>query len=96
MKIGKMYFTVSITVLEDNSMEFLFGLDNLRRHQVLPPAALSTEETAGVGRDGDVDPVLGVVRRGVKGSGEGGTVGWDRTAQAQEVEGRGLARRMLA
>jgi len=34
MKIGDMYFTVSITVLEDNSMEFLFGLDNLRRHQM--------------------------------------------------------------
>lgn len=36
MKIGGMYITVSITVLENNSMEFLFGLDNLRRHQVMP------------------------------------------------------------
>jgi hypothetical protein len=35
MKMGSMFITVSITVLEDNSMEFLFGLDNLRRHQVM-------------------------------------------------------------
>lgn len=35
MKIGGMHITISITVLEDKSMEFLFGLDNLRRHQVL-------------------------------------------------------------
>jgi DNA damage-inducible protein 1 len=34
MKMGGMFITISITVLEDNSMEFLFGLDNLRRHQV--------------------------------------------------------------
>ena len=35
MKIGGMHITISITVLEDKSMEFLFGLDNLRRHQVV-------------------------------------------------------------
>ena len=35
MKIGGMHITISITVLEDKSMEFLLGLDNLRRHQVL-------------------------------------------------------------
>jgi hypothetical protein len=34
MKIGGMFITISINVLEDNSMDFLFGLDNLRRHQV--------------------------------------------------------------
>ena len=34
MKMGGMHITISINVLEDDSMEFLFGLDNLRRHQV--------------------------------------------------------------
>ena len=34
MKIGSNYIPISITVLENNDMEFLFGLDNLRRHQV--------------------------------------------------------------
>ena len=34
MKIGGLFLTISITVLEDKSMEFLFGLDNLRRHQM--------------------------------------------------------------
>jgi len=37
MKMGGMHITISITVLEGNAMEFLFGLDNLRRHQVLAP-----------------------------------------------------------
>jgi DNA damage-inducible protein 1 len=36
MKIGSSFIPVSITVLENNDMEFLFGLDNLRRHQVTP------------------------------------------------------------
>jgi DNA damage-inducible protein 1 len=35
MKIGSNFIPVSITVLENNDMEFLFGLDNLRRHQVV-------------------------------------------------------------
>ncbi len=35
MKIGSNFIPVSITVLENNDMEFLFGLDNLRRHQVI-------------------------------------------------------------
>jgi len=34
MKMGGMHITISINVLEDDSMEFLFGLDNLRRHQM--------------------------------------------------------------
>ena len=33
MKAGDHYFPVSISVLENDSMEFLFGLDNLKRHQ---------------------------------------------------------------
>lgn len=33
LKVGNEYITVSITVLESNDMEFLFGLDMLRRHQ---------------------------------------------------------------
>eukprot|EP00284_Hemiselmis_tepida_P015637 CAMPEP_0174918520 /NCGR_PEP_ID=MMETSP1355-20121228/3122_1 /TAXON_ID=464990 /ORGANISM="Hemiselmis tepida, Strain CCMP443" /LENGTH=456 /DNA_ID=CAMNT_0016163695 /DNA_START=80 /DNA_END=1447 /DNA_ORIENTATION=+ len=33
MKLGGSFFQISVTVLEDNSMDFLFGLDNLRRHQ---------------------------------------------------------------
>ena len=34
MKMGGMFITISINVLEDNSMDFHFGLDNLRLHQV--------------------------------------------------------------
>lgn len=34
MKMGKAHFTVSITVLENQDMDFLFGLDQLKRHQV--------------------------------------------------------------
>eukprot|EP01027_Heterolobosea_sp_BB2_P014443 GEZU01020745.1.p1 GENE.GEZU01020745.1~~GEZU01020745.1.p1 ORF type:complete len:330 (-),score=93.06 GEZU01020745.1:133-1122(-) len=33
MKIGNTFFPVSITVLDNSDMEFLFGLDMLRRHQ---------------------------------------------------------------
>ena len=33
MKIGNQHVSASITVLEDNSMPFLFGLDMLRRYQ---------------------------------------------------------------
>jgi len=33
IEIGGLYFTTSITVLEDNKMEMLFGLDNLKRHK---------------------------------------------------------------
>ena len=31
--IGGRHFACSLTVLEDNKVDFLFGLDNLKRHQ---------------------------------------------------------------
>lgn len=31
--IGGKYFACALTVLEDNKVDFLFGLDNLKRHQ---------------------------------------------------------------
>ena len=31
MKFGNTYMALSITVVPDNDMDFLFGLDNLRR-----------------------------------------------------------------
>ena len=33
LKIGGSVFKCSLTVLEDNSVDFLFGLDNIKRHQ---------------------------------------------------------------
>lgn len=33
MKLGQSFFPVSITVLESNKMEFLFGLDTLKRYR---------------------------------------------------------------
>lgn len=33
LKVGNQQVTASITILEDNSMPFLFGLDMLRRYQ---------------------------------------------------------------
>lgn len=33
MEINKQVFTCSFTVLEDNKVDLLFGLDNLKRHQ---------------------------------------------------------------
>ncbi len=33
MKFGRSYFPISITVLENNDVDFLFGLDTLRRYR---------------------------------------------------------------
>lgn len=33
IQIGSVFFTTSLTVLEDNKIDMLFGLDNLKRHQ---------------------------------------------------------------
>lgn len=33
MEIGGQKFACSFTILEDNKVDFLFGLDNLKRHQ---------------------------------------------------------------
>eukprot|EP00954_Amorphochlora_amoebiformis_P005645 445250-Amorphochlora_amoeboformis.AAC.1 len=33
IQIGSAFFTMSITVLEGQDMQFLFGLDQLKRHQ---------------------------------------------------------------
>jgi DNA damage-inducible protein 1 len=33
MQVGDQFFTCSFTVLEDNKVDLLFGLDNLKRHQ---------------------------------------------------------------
>lgn len=33
LKVGTQHVSASITILEDNSMPFLFGLDMLRRYQ---------------------------------------------------------------
>ena len=35
MKFGSTYLPISITVLENNDMDFLFGLDNLRRYNCI-------------------------------------------------------------
>lgn len=33
IQIGNVFFTTAITVLEDNKIDMLFGLDNLKRHR---------------------------------------------------------------
>mmetsp|Transcript_19147 Transcript_19147/g.18796 ORF Transcript_19147/g.18796 Transcript_19147/m.18796 type:complete len:125 (+) Transcript_19147:636-1010(+) len=33
IQIGDVFFTTSITVLEDDKIDMLFGLDNLKRHK---------------------------------------------------------------
>jgi len=33
MQLGSIFIPISITILEDEGMEFLFGLDNLKRHR---------------------------------------------------------------
>lgn len=33
IQIGNVFFTTSLTVLEDNKIDMLFGLDNLKRHR---------------------------------------------------------------
>ncbi len=38
MRVGGEYLAVSLTVMENDDMPFLFGLDMLRRHQARPPA----------------------------------------------------------
>lgn len=38
MRVGGEYLAVSLTVMENDDMPFLFGLDMLRRHQVRPPS----------------------------------------------------------
>ena len=35
IQIGSAYFTMSITILESKDMQFLFGLDQLKRHQAV-------------------------------------------------------------
>lgn len=35
MKIGNQFIPISITVLESNDVDFLFGLDNLKRHRCI-------------------------------------------------------------
>lgn len=34
LQIGEKFFQCSITILEDDKVEFLFGLDMMKRHQV--------------------------------------------------------------
>lgn len=34
MQIGKSFFPVSITIIDQQDMDFLLGLDMLKRHQV--------------------------------------------------------------
>lgn len=33
IQIGHVFFTTSLTILEDNKIDMLFGLDNLKRHK---------------------------------------------------------------
>ncbi len=37
MKVADQYLAVALTVMDNDDMPFLFGLDMLRRHQVPPP-----------------------------------------------------------
>ena len=46
LRAGAHFFPCSITVLDQDGMEFLFGLDNLKRHQV------RAGQAGGAGRGG--------------------------------------------
>ena len=49
MKVGDQFLASSITIMEANDMEFLFGLDMLRRHQCQIDLAANVLRFTGLG-----------------------------------------------